>query len=97
MLQRMYLRWAELHKFTAEIVDFTPGEEAGTKTVTIAISGKFAYGFLKSEKGTHRLVRLSPFDAAHRRHTSFAMVEILPEASADDSIDIPAVDRKSVV
>lgn len=92
MLQRMYLRWAELHKFTAEIVDFTPGEEAGTKTVTIAISGKFAYGFLKSEKGTHRLVRLSPFDAAHRRHTSFAMVEILPEASADDSIEIPAED-----
>lgn len=89
MLQRMYLRWAENHRFMTEIVDFTPGEEAGTKTVTISISGKFAYGYLKSEKGTHRLVRLSPFDAAHRRHTSFAMVEILPEASADDSIEIP--------
>lgn len=92
MLQRMYLRWAENHRFTTEIVDFTPGEEAGTKTVTISVTGKFAYGYLKSEKGTHRLVRLSPFDAAHRRHTSFAMVEILPEASADDSIEIPAED-----
>lgn len=92
MLQRMYLRWAENHRFTTEIVDFTPGEEAGTKTITISVSGRFAYGFLKSEKGTHRLVRLSPFDAAHRRHTSFAMVEILPEASADDSIEIPPED-----
>ena len=67
MLQRMYLRWAENHRFTTEIVDFTPGEEAGTKTITISVAGRFAYGFLKSEKGTHRLVRLSPFDAAHRR------------------------------
>ena len=92
MLQRMYLRWIEAHGYTGDIVDFTPGEEAGTKTITIAVSGQFAYGYLKSEKGTHRLVRLSPFDAAHRRHTSFAMVEVLPEAEGDDSIDIPEQD-----
>lgn len=89
MLQRMYLRWIESHGYDSEIVDFTPGEEAGTKTITITVSGQFAYGYLKSEKGTHRLVRLSPFDAAHRRHTSFAMVEVLPEAVDDDSIEIP--------
>ena len=92
MLQRMYLRWIEAHGYVSEIVDFTPGEEAGTKTITITVSGPFAYGYLKSEKGTHRLVRLSPFDAAHRRHTSFAMVEVLPEAQDDDSIEIPEAD-----
>ena len=92
MLQRMYLRWIEAHGYDSEIVDFTPGEEAGTKTITITVNGPFAYGYLKSEKGTHRLVRLSPFDAAHRRHTSFAMVEVLPEAQDDDSIEIPESD-----
>lgn len=92
MLQRMYLRWAEDHHFSSEIIDYTPGEEAGTKTVTIQIDGSFAYGYLRSEKGTHRLVRLSPFDSAHRRHTSFAMVEVLPQASDDDSIIIPPED-----
>lgn len=92
MLQRMYLRWFESHGYTAEMVDFTPGEEAGTKTITFTVSGKFAYGYLKSEKGTHRLVRLSPYDAAHRRQTSFAMVEVLPQADDDDSIVIPAED-----
>ena len=92
MLQRMYLRWIESHGYESEIVDFTPGEEAGTKTITITVTGQFAYGYLKSEKGTHRLVRLSPFDAAHRRHTSFAMVEVLPEAQDDDSIEIPESD-----
>ena len=92
MLQRMYLRWMESHGYDVEIVDFTPGEEAGTKTITFTVSGQFAYGYLKSEKGTHRLVRLSPFDAAHRRHTSFAMVEVLPEAQDDDSIEIPESD-----
>lgn len=92
MLQRMFLRWAEDHKYICEIVDFTPGEEAGTKSITITVTGKYAYGYLKSEKGTHRLVRLSPFDAAHRRHTSFAMVEVLPEAIDDDSIEVPQED-----
>ena len=92
MLQRMYLRWIESHGYTGDIVDFTPGEEAGTKTITISVTGQFAYGYKKKKKGTHRLVRLSPFDAAHRRHTSFAMVEVLPEAEDDDSIEIPEQD-----
>ncbi len=87
MLQRMYLRWMEDQGFTADIVDTTPGEEAGIKSVTIAVGGKHAFGYLRSEKGVHRLVRLSPFDAAHRRHTSFALVEVLPQVSMDE-VDI---------
>jgi peptide chain release factor 2 len=85
MLQRMYLRWAEDHEFTAEILDTTPGEEAGIKSVTIAVGGRYAFGYLRSEKGVHRLVRLSPFDAAHRRHTSFALVEVLPQVSMEEA------------
>lgn len=88
MLQRMYLRWAERSGYETEILDMTEGEEAGIKSVTIAVNGKYAYGYLKSEKGVHRLVRLSPFDAAHRRHTSFALVEVLPEIEDDDEIII---------
>ncbi len=86
MLERMYLRWAEKHNFTSEIIDITEGDEAGIKSVTIAINGKYAYGYLRAEKGVHRLVRLSPYDAAHRRHTSFAEVAVMPEASAEDPL-----------
>ncbi len=84
MLERMYLRWAEKNGFTTEVFDRTEGEEAGIKSVTISVSGRYAFGNLRSEKGVHRLVRLSPFDAAHRRHTSFALVEILPQVAMDD-------------
>jgi peptide chain release factor 2 len=85
MLQRMFLRWAEDQGFRTEILDTTLGEEAGVKSVTIAVSGQYAYGYLRSEKGVHRLVRLSPFDAAHRRHTSFALIEVLPQVSMDEA------------
>jgi peptide chain release factor 2 len=85
MLQRMYIRWAEQHNFTIDIMDSTAGEEAGIKSVTIAIGGKHAFGYLRSEKGVHRLVRLSPFDSAHRRHTSFALIEVLPQVSMEEA------------
>jgi peptide chain release factor 2 len=95
MLQRQYLRWAEKHHYTTEILEFTPGEEAGIKSMTISVTGPYAYGYLQSEKGVHRLVRLSPFDSAHRRHTSFAMVEVLPEIEdTDPNIQIPVEDIK---
>jgi peptide chain release factor 2 len=86
MLLRMYLRWAELHEFSADILDYLPGDEAGVKSVTLLIKGKNAYGYTRSEVGIHRLVRISPFDASGRRHTSFASVMVLPEL--DDTIDI---------
>ncbi len=87
MLERMYLRWAERRGYSAEVLDRTEGEEAGVKSVTIAIDGRYAYGYLRPEKGVHRLVRLSPFDAAHRRHTSFVQVEVLPDME-DSDLDI---------
>jgi len=86
MLERMFLRWAERRRYSTEILDRTEGEEAGIKSVTILISGDLAYGYLRPEKGVHRLVRLSPFDAAHRRHTSFALVEVLPEIEDNSEI-----------
>jgi peptide chain release factor 2 len=86
MLLRMYLRWAQLHNLKAELLDQLEGEEAGIKNATLEISGPYAYGYLRSESGVHRLVRLSRFDAAHRRHTSFAKLEVMPDI--EDSIDI---------
>ena len=95
MLQRMYLRWAEMRGFEVEIMDMTEGEEAGIKSVTMAVSGDYAFGYLRSEKGVHRLVRLSPFDAAHRRHTSFALVEVLPQVAMDDpEVELDPADVK---
>ncbi len=88
MLLRMYLRWAERREYKTEILEISPGEEAGTKSATILISGEFACGYLKSEHGVHRLVRLSPFDADHARHTSFALVEVMPEAEGDVDVVI---------
>ena len=88
MLQRMYLRWCESRGYETDIIDLTEGEEAGIKSITIAVNGNYAYGYLRPEKGVHRLVRLSPFDAAHRRHTSFALVEVLPQVEDDDEITI---------
>ncbi len=88
MLQRMYLRWAESRNYKTDILDLSEGEEAGIKSVTISMDGPYAYGYLRPEKGVHRLVRLSPFDAAHRRHTSFALVEVLPQVEDDSEVII---------
>jgi peptide chain release factor 2 len=94
MLFRMYLRWAEQHKYKTEILDTSVGEEAGIKSVTVEIKGDYAYGYLKSEHGVHRLVRLSPFDADHARHTSFVLVEVLPEAEGEIDIKVKPEDLK---
>ena len=88
MLARMYLRWAESKGFSTQIVDESPADEAGLKSITFFMRGRNAYGMLESERGVHRLVRLSPFDAAHRRHTSFAAVDIIPEIEAGDKVDV---------
>jgi peptide chain release factor 2 len=94
MLQRMYLRWSEQRGFEAAVLDTSEGEEAGIKSTTISMDGEYAYGYLRAEKGVHRLVRLSPFDAAHRRHTSFALVEVLPQVETDDEIEINSNDLR---
>ena len=88
MLTRMYLRWADRQGLKAELLDTTEGEEAGIKNATIELRGSNAYGYAKAEGGSHRLVRLSPFDAAHRRHTAFALVEVLPEIEGDTEVSI---------
>ena len=94
MLLRMYLRWAERRGYKAEILDISPGDEAGIKSAVIGVRGDYACGYLKSEHGVHRLVRLSPFDADHARHTSFVLVEVMPEAEADIDVKIEPDDLK---
>ncbi len=94
MLLRMFTRWAEEHRYRVNVIDLLPGDEAGVKSATIEVIGPNAYGYLKSEMGVHRLVRISPFDAAGRRHTSFASVEVLPEVDEDVEIEINAEDLK---
>ena len=93
-LLRMYLRWADKRGFKTRVIDSSPGEEAGFKSVTVEIAGPYAYGYLKTERGVHRLVRLSPFDAAHRRHTSFALVEMLPITDDTTEVDIDPNDLR---
>lgn len=88
MLMRMYLRWAEIKGYKVEIADLQPGEEAGIKGVTFTVEGSYAYGYLKAEAGVHRLVRISPYDANKRRHTSFSAVQVYPEIDTDTDIDI---------
>jgi len=94
MLLRMYRKWAEKKHYQVEITDILPGEEAGIKSITCVIKGNYAYGWLKNETGVHRLVRISPFDANKRRHTSFASVDVIPEVSADIQIDIRPEDLR---
>jgi peptide chain release factor 2 len=95
MLLRMYLRWAQRHKLATEILDQLEGEEAGLKSVTVGIDGRYAYGNLRAERGVHRLVRISPYDSQKRRHTTFALVEVLPEVEDDTEIgEIPEDELK---
>ncbi len=93
MLMRMYARWAERNGYTVEVADLLPGEEAGIKSATLIMHGHNAYGYLKNEKGVHRLVRISPFDASARRHTSFASVDVVPEMAEED-VEIDTADLK---
>ncbi len=88
MLLRMYLRWGEARGFDNEVLDVSPGEEGGIKSVVFQLNGASAYGYMKGERGVHRLVRISPFDGAHSRHTSFALVEVMPEAESDVDVTI---------
>ena len=94
MLLRMYTRWAENHDYEVEVLDYQPGDEAGVKNVTLLIKGINSYGYLKAEKGVHRLVRISPFDASGRRHTSFSSVEVIPEIEDDVDVEIDPDDLR---
>ena len=94
MLARMYMRWAEQHGYAWEAIDHTPGESTGSRSLTASISGDHAYGRLRGERGVHRLVRLSPFDSAHRRHTSFTSVDVIPEVEESDEVEIKPDDLK---
>jgi peptide chain release factor 2 len=94
MLLRMYVRWAERRRFTARVLDLSAGEEAGIKSVLLEVTGQDAYGYMKAERGVHRLVRLSPFDVAHLRHTSFALVEVLPMTEQDTEVVIRSDDLR---
>ncbi|MCH8065595.1 MAG: peptide chain release factor 2 [Chloroflexi bacterium] len=94
MLLRMYLRWAERRGYETQVLDMTSGEEAGLKSVTVEVRGKLAYGYMKSERGVHRLVRLSPFDSDHARHTSFALVEVMPEAESAAEVTLDPDDLR---
>jgi peptide chain release factor 2 len=94
MLLRMYQRWIEKRGYMSDIIDMTEGEEAGIKSVTLAVEGHYAYGYLRPEKGVHRLVRLSPFDSNNRRHTSFTQVEVLPQVESDNDVEIDQKDLK---
>ena len=94
MLYRMYTRYCEKRNYKVEILDYQDGEEAGIKSVSMLVKGLNAYGYLKNEKGIHRLVRLSPFDSNNRRHTSFASVEVTPEIEKNDEIEIDEKDLK---
>jgi len=97
MLLRMFTRWAERRHFGCDLIDRTEGDEAGIKSATIEIKGRFAYGYMRSERGVHRLVRISPFDNAHRRHTSFALVEVVPDIGSEISVDINPDDIRTDV
>jgi peptide chain release factor 2 len=92
MLFRMYLRWTERRGFAADVLEAQPGEEAGLKSATFVVKGRFAYGLLAAERGVHRLVRISPYDAAKRRHTSFASIDVVPVMDEEDAVEVPADD-----
>ncbi|MCA9922500.1 MAG: peptide chain release factor 2, partial [Anaerolineales bacterium] len=94
MLQRMFIRWAESHDFKVDIIDYSSGDEAGLKSVLMSFEGDFAYGRLKSERGVHRLVRISPYDSSSRRHTSFAKVEVWPDVAEDIEIEVDEKDLR---
>jgi peptide chain release factor 2 len=94
MLLRMYMRWAETRGYTTQVLDANPGDEAGFRSITVYVKGDYAFGYLKAERGVHRLVRLSPFDAAKRRHTSFASMDVVPEVEDDTEVEIKDEDLK---